>query len=144
MSDAGAGMSPTSLTRSPQLGQGTWIFFTLLGVALLVLGALFVLAPDLAERSYGVRVQQDSDVLHRIVATREAFLGALLLVLTWLHRVRELAVVTLLSALVALGDFVNVMGAPGAGLTSALPHLVGFVLLAAVGAKLWRASARLP
>jgi hypothetical protein len=108
---------------------------------LLVLGALFVFAPDLAERSYGVSVQQDGNVLHRVIGTREAFLGALLLVLTWLQRVRELAVVTLLSALVALTDFLNVTAAPGAGPASALPHLVGFVLLAAVGARLMRASA---
>jgi hypothetical protein len=110
-------------------------------VALVVLGALFVLAPNLAEQVYGVSMEQDSDVLHRIVGSREAFLGALLLVLAWQHRGRELGVVTLLSALVAFADFWNVATASGAGPATALPHLVGFILLTVVGRRLWRDSA---
>jgi hypothetical protein len=130
----------TTLTGSPRLGVAALRFFTALGAALLALGALFVFAPDLAEQSYGVSVQQDGAVLHRAIASREVFLGALLLALAWRHRVRELAVVTLLSALVALSDFWNVAGAPGAGPARALPHLAGFVLLTVVGARLWRTT----
>ena len=138
--------APSSLmaTRSHRLSALTVGFFTALGVALLVLGALFVLAPDLAEQSYGVSIKADSDVLHHVVGSREAFLGALLLVFTWQHRGRELAVVTLLSALVALADFWNVSTASDAGPAKALPHLVGFILLTVVGRRLWRDSADVP
>ena len=140
MTDLTAARTTTTLGGAPRLGVVALAFFTTLGVALLALGALFAFAPDLAEQSYVVSVQQDGAVLHRAIGSREVFLGALLLALAWRHRVRELALVTLLSAMVALGDFWTVATASGAGPAQALPHLAGVVLLAVVGGRLWRTT----
>ncbi|MEV6716298.1 DUF4267 domain-containing protein [Lentzea sp. NPDC051208] len=116
-----------------------WLL-TLQGVVLIVLGALFVFAPEAAEQSYGVLVDTGSYELHYALAAREVLLGPIIIALAWRQQIAALRLIMFCSIFVALADLVNVLGAGGSGGSSLMPHVTGIVVLSAFSIALYRVS----
>ena len=110
---------------------------TLLGLALVFIGGRFLLAPEIAERGYGLIYKQPTNAFHAIKGIRDLFSGLLFVVFSIANWRKPLAAVALLGSLIPTADMVivltNAQAVAGAGwihgTTAATLWVFGFFLL---------------
>lgn len=86
----------------------------LFGFGLLFIGGRFVLAPEVAERGFGLVYDQPTDSFHDIKGVRDIFSGLILTSFTLANWRKPLAVAVLAGSLIPLVDMLVVLSAPNA------------------------------
>jgi hypothetical protein len=111
------------------------------GLTLFVIGVRFLAVPQSAARFFGIGGQQLSFDLHYVIALRDLWLAALLVVLALLRDWRGLALWFGLGAIVCLGDSWIATASSGRVL-SVVFHLVSGVFCALLAAACWQRARR--
>lgn len=109
----------------------------LFGLALVFIGGRFLLAPEIAERGFGIVYNQPDNAFHFIKGIRDLFSGLILLTFALADWRKPLAVATLFGSLIPVVDMVIVLttpqSVPGAewihGLTAVSLWIFAFMLL---------------
>ncbi len=109
----------------------------LFGIALLFIGARFLLMPETAERGFGLIYDQPSYAFHYIKGIRDVFTGLVITGFTVANWRKPLAVVILAGSLIPVVDMLTVLRAaapvPGAewihGVTAVFAWVFGYFLL---------------
>ena len=107
----------------------------LIGLGLIFIGGRFLIAPEVAERGYGLNFAENGDYsFHYIKGIRDLFTGLLLVAFALLGRRVELALALGLGALIPLVDLLIVLTAPNANQSALWIHggtAVGLLILTA-------------
>ena len=109
----------------------------LFGVGLLFIGGRFLLAPEVAERGFGLIYAQPNEAFHYIKGVRDLFSGLLFMVFTIANWRKPLAVIFLIGSLIPIGDMLIVLTSSSSilnaawihGLTALTALLAGYFLL---------------
>lgn len=109
----------------------------LFGMSLLFIGGRFLLAPEVAERGFGLIYDQPSESFHWIKGIRDLYSGLLLTLFTAFNWRKPLAVAVLAGSVVPITDMQIVLGAPNAvagaewihGTTAVALWVFGYFLL---------------
>ena len=109
----------------------------LFGAGLIFIGGRFVIAPEAAERGFGLIYAQPNEAFHYIKGVRDLFSGVLIAIFTILNWKKPLAVAFLAGSIVPTGDMIIVLTAPSTlvsaawihGLTALTAWIVSFFLL---------------
>ena len=107
------------------------------GVALLFIGGRFLIAPETAERGFGLIYAQPSESFHYIKGIRDTTSGLLFLIFTLANWRKPLAALFLAGSLTPVGDMLIVLTSTSSipstawvhGLTALTAWIVGFFLL---------------
>lgn len=83
-----------------------------LGLALLFIGGRFLLAPEIAERGYGLMYQQPNNAFHLIKGIRDLFSGLVFLIFALAGWRKALAVASLVGSIIPLTDTFIVLNTP--------------------------------
>lgn len=110
------------------------------GVAMLVIGLRFLIAPEQAAKFFGVGTMPAGHQLHHAVGLRDLWVGALALAFAWTRQWRALTWWFAASALVCFGDAAIVMSSGGRSGAIAF-HAISGLLCAAVAVALTRCGA---
>ncbi|GAB2602174.1 DUF4267 domain-containing protein [Spirosoma areae] len=84
----------------------------LFGLGLLFIGGRFLLAPEVAERGFGLVYDQPTNSFHAIKGIRDIFSGLVLTIFTVTGSRKSLAVAVLSGSLIPLVDMLIVLNAP--------------------------------
>lgn len=109
----------------------------LFGIGLLFIGGRFLLAPEVAERGFGLIYDQPSESFHWIKGIRDLFSGLLLTLFTFVNWRKPLAVAVLVGSVVPVTDMLIVRSASNAvagaewihGTTAVALWVFGYFLL---------------
>lgn len=82
------------------------------GIALLFIGGRFLLAPEVAERGFGLNYNQPNNAFHFIKGIRDVFSGLVLFAFTVANWRKPLAVAVLAGSLIPLVDMLIVLNTP--------------------------------
>jgi hypothetical protein len=107
------------------------------GAGLLFIGGRFLIAPELAERGFGLIYDQPNESFHYIKGIRDATSGFLFLIFTLTNWRKPLAVLFLAGSLTPVGDMIIVLTTSSAvlsaawihGLTALAAWIIGYFLL---------------
>ena len=112
----------------------------LIGIGLLVVGALAIAAPETAAAMFGVPTQTpEARAYVWATATRDVAIGCWFLVLLALRVSRQtLGASVIVVALIPIGDFANVYSNAGQSTMALLLHGGSSVIFLAFGVCLWR------
>jgi len=112
----------------------------LIGIGLLVIGALAIAAPETAALMFGVPTRTTEGRAYVwATATRDVAIGCWLLVLLALGVSRQtLGASLIVAALIPIGDFINVYSNGAESTTALLLHGGSSVVFLVFGAWLWR------
>lgn len=94
----------------------------LIGVGLLFLGSRFLLAPEVAEKGYGLNYEQPNYAFHYIKGIRDIFSGLIIVLLAWYHYRRPLFLTLLAGSIIPFADMLIVWHTPGSNLWAMLIH----------------------
>ncbi len=86
----------------------------LFGFGLIFIGGRFRLAPEVAERGFGLLYDEPTNSFHYIKGIRDLFSGLILTSFTLANWRKPLAVVVLIGSLIPLVDMLVVLSAPNA------------------------------
>jgi len=121
-------MSPRRTPRTPVLLSGA------VGASLVAIGLLLLVDPEVGERAFGKEPGGEGDrTFHRATGVRQAYLGALILLLALLQERRALGVLLLTASVVPAADFLLALRGPGGSLGKALRHAPSVPLVVALG-----------
>ncbi|CCH51621.1 hypothetical protein BN8_00560 [Fibrisoma limi BUZ 3] len=98
--------------QTNQLSSWTKVVGYLFGAGLVFIGGRFLLAPEVAERGYGLIFDQPTDAFHYIKGVRDVFSGLLFIVFTAANWRKPLAVVALAGSIIPIVDMLIVLNAP--------------------------------
>ncbi len=109
----------------------------LFGIGLLFIGGRFLLAPEVAERGFGLIYAQPAESFHFIKGVRDLFSGLILTLFTVANWRKPLAVAVLAGSLIPVVDMLIVLSAPNAvagaewihGTTAITSWVFGYFLL---------------
>lgn len=109
----------------------------LFGIGLIFIGGRFLLAPEVAERGFGLLHDQPTNSFHYIKGVRDLFSGIVLAGFTLVNWRKPLAIVVLAGSLIPVVDMLVVLSAPMAvpgtewihGLTAVVSWVFGYFLL---------------
>lgn len=107
------------------------------GAALLFIGGRFLIAPELAERGFGLIYAQPNESFHYIKGIRDTTSGLFFLIFTLANWRNPLAILFLVGSLTPVGDMIIVLTSSSAvlsaawihGLTALTAWVVGYLLL---------------
>ena len=110
----------------------------LFGKGLVFIGVRFMLAPEVAERGFGLIYDQPGYAFHYIKGVRDLFTGLVITGFTIANWRKPLAVIILVGSVIPIVDMLVVLNAPAAvpgtewihGLTAFFAWIFGFFLLA--------------
>ncbi len=121
-------MSPRRTPRVPFLLAGA------VGASLVGIGLVLLVDPKAGERAFGKDPDGEGDhTFHRATGVREAYLGALILLLALLRERRALGALLLAASVVPAADFLLALKAHGGSLVKALRHAPSVPLVVALG-----------
>lgn len=98
--------------QTNQFSNWTKVVGYLFGAGLVFIGGRFLLAPEVAERGYGLVFDQPTDAFHYIKGVRDVFSGLLFIVFTAANWRKPLAVVALAGSIIPIVDMLIVLNAP--------------------------------
>ena len=109
----------------------------LFGFGLIFIGGRFLLAPEVAERGFGLLYDQPTNSFHYIKGIRDLFSGLILTSFTLANWRKPLGVVVLIGSLIPLVDMLIVLSAPNAvpgtewihGTTAVASWVFGYLLV---------------
>jgi hypothetical protein len=114
----------------------------LFGLFLVGVGVVLLVDPAAGERLFGFGgTGGTSNGFLLATGVRQAYLGVLVLVLWWARQWRALGIVLCTLVAIPVADFLITLAAVQAGLTSAVEHLLGLVVLP-LGVYVLRADRR--
>lgn len=112
----------------------------LFGLSLLFIGIRFLVAPEIAERGYGLVYEQPNNAFHFIKGIRDVFSGLILTTFTLANWRKPLAVSALAGSLIPLADMLIVRTTPQSVVGAMWIHGITMVALWVVGFFLLRRS----
>ena len=107
------------------------------GAALLFIGGRFLIAPEVAERGFGLIYAQPNEAFHYIKGIRDTTSGLFFLIFTVANWRNPLAILFLVGSLTPVGDMIIVLTSSSAvpsaawihGLTALTAWIAGYFLL---------------
>jgi Domain of unknown function (DUF4267) len=109
------------------------------GASLVAIGLLLLIDPRVGERAFGKDPGWESDrAFHRATGIRQAYIGALIILLGLLRERRVLGALLLTAPVVPAAKFLLALRAPGGSFGKALRHAASVPLVVALGLHLLR------
>jgi hypothetical protein len=104
------------------------------GASLVGIGLLLLVDPKAGERAFGKDPGGEGDrTFHRATGVRQAYLGALIIILALLGERRALGALLLTASVVPAADFLLALKAPGGNLRRSFRHAPSIPLVVALG-----------
>jgi hypothetical protein len=109
----------------------------LTGLALIFLGARFLIAPQTAEAAYGLRLTDHGDYsFHYIKGIRDIMSGLLMCLFVLTGQTKALGMTLSVGTIVPVVDMLIVLSKPYNGLPQAIPHISAIIICSVLGAVL--------
>jgi len=110
------------------------IISCLLGLALIFMGARFLISPEVGEMGYGIHFNEQGDYsFHYVKGIRDIFSGLIIFLLALTNERRALAFTLLMGSIIPTVDSCIVLSKSYTGFTQAIPHLAAIIILLVLG-----------
>lgn len=104
------------------------------GASLVAIGLLLLFDPRAGKRAFGKDPgEEDDHTFHRATGIRQAYIGALIILLALVRERRALGALLVTASVVPAADFLLALKAPDGGLGKALRHAPSVPLIVALG-----------
>ena len=114
----------------------------LTGLAMIFLGARFLLFPEQGETGYGIHFNEQGDYsFHYIKGIRDVFSGIVICLLVLARQSKALGITMLAGTIIPLVDLLIVVSKDDNGLVAALPHSVAILVCSICGIVLLNSNA---
>lgn len=108
------------------------VFLT--GLGMIFIGARFLLAPEIAEASYGIHFNEHGDYsFHYIKGIRDVFSGLLICIFVLSKQIKALAITLLVGTIIPIADMLIVLSKDYNGIAQAIPHISAIIICSVAG-----------
>jgi len=109
----------------------------LTGLGMIFIGTRFMLAPEIAEASYGIHFNAQSDFsFHYIKGIRDVFTGLLICTLILSRQIKALGIAMALGTIIPTMDMLIVLNKDYNSIIQAIPHISAIIICATTGTLL--------
>jgi len=109
----------------------------LTGLGMIFIGTRFMLAPEIAEASYGIHFNAHGDFsFHYIKGIRDIFTGLLICTLILSRQIKALGIAMVLGTIIPTIDMLIVLTKDYNGIVQAIPHISAIIVCAITGTLL--------
>jgi quercetin dioxygenase-like cupin family protein len=118
------------------------ILASLVGLGMIFIGARFLLSPEIAEASYGIKFSEGFDYsFHYMKGVRDLFSGLAIGLLISSKQIKALGMILLTGTIIPIADLIIVLGKDYSGAGQFMPHIIAIIACAFSGSVLFRYKA---
>jgi hypothetical protein len=106
----------------------------LTGLGMIFIGTRFLLAPEIAEASYGIHFNEHGDYsFHYIKGIRDVFTGLVICLLIFTKQTKALGTALTVGTIIPIADMLIVLNKDYTTIVQAIPHISAIIICAVVG-----------
>ena len=110
------------------------VFALLTGIGMIFLGARFLLSPEVAETSFGIRFNEQGDYsFHYMKGIRDIFSGVVLCLLLLTRQIKALGITLLVGTIIPVVDMLIVLSKDYNGIAPAMSHISAIIVCSVFG-----------